>query len=236
MKKMILGLVAATTVLSGHAFAADAKADTKMETSIQARLIEQILNSIEKPPAVDFNINDLTIEGGGENEKTKININDANLKGNIYFSRDWTISLVSPSQVDAADEQMKKLLPKLKADASSLFLKVDGKMKNDEGTLDAGFYLWNSGTKKWLPSPLVVNVANGLNKNLLTIQLLSVNAKLTTKTNNSRSYDITGGCDSSKTLFNAETGKSQMTPVKCEFKGTKDENGKYKIKFVYATK
>lgn len=234
MKKMILGLVTATSLISGHAMAAGAT-NVGIENDIQARLMEQVLNSIEKA-SVDLNINDITVISSGEGE-AEIKTNDVSLNGMVGFGSDWSVDLVPTKPGEPVNEQMKKLFPKLKAGAAALNLAVDLKMNATLATVKAKFYQgYDKKTKQWIPRPLVLKVTNQLNKNLLTIRIHSLTAEKRVNSKDSKIQDIVGTCESDKMLFDFITGENKQVPVDCRFSGYLSEEGGYKISFKYATK
>jgi hypothetical protein len=240
MKKMILGFLTASTLIAGQAPAAPANATTPantagMENDIQARLLEQVLNSIEKA-SVDLNIGDITVvsEGSGAPE---VQTNDVSLSGMIGFGSDWKVDLVLSDQPQTANDPVQKIYPKLSAGAASLNLAVDLKMNAKQAVINAKFYSgFDNKTKKWLPRPLVLKVTNQLNKNLLTIRVHSLTAQKKVNAQNPKVQDIAGTCESDKMLFDFVAGGNKQVPVDCRFSGTLSENGGYKISFKYATK
>lgn len=234
MKKMILGLVTATTLISGQVMAGGAP-NAGIENEIQARLLEQVLNSIEKA-SVDLNINDITIANDGEGPM-EVKTNDVSLNGMIGFGSDWSVDLVPTSTSAPANDQMKKLFPKLKAGAAALNLAVDLKMNATLATVKAKFYSgFDKKTKAWIPRPLVLKVTNQLNKNLLTIRIHSLTAEKRANSKDAKVQDIVGTCESDKMLFDFITGENKQVPVDCRFSGYLTEDGGYKISFKYATK
>ncbi|MGE5085287.1 MAG: hypothetical protein ACM3MG_03240 [Bacillota bacterium] len=235
MKKVILGLVATATLISGAAMAGDGP-QKNPENEIQARMLEQVLNSIERA-SVDLNINDITISSDGQSPAV-VKTNDLNLHGMINFSSDWSVDLVrgATSEASNENEQVKKLFPKLQAGAKNLTLAVDLKMNATLATINAKFFSgYDERANRWLPRPLVLKVTNQLNKNLLTIRVHSLSAKKQVNAKDPKIQDITGTCVSDKTLFDFTTGENRQVPVDCRFSGYLTQKGGYKISFKYAT-
>lgn len=234
MRKIILGALVASTLISGQVLAAGANA-TGMDNEIQARLMEQVLNSIEKA-SVDLNIGDITIESNGDGP-AKVQTNDVSLNGMVGFGSDWSLDLVVPKGGEPVNEQMMKVFPKLKAGAADLNLAVDLKMNAQIAKINAKFYSgYDKKAKKWLARPLVLKVTNQLNKNLLTIRIHSLTAEKRVNARNPKVQDIAGTCESDKMLFDFISGENKQVPVDCRFSGTLSEEGGYKISFTYATK
>lgn len=237
MKKLILGVLAATHLVfaQAHAAGAAAKDTTDADNGIQARLLEQVLNSIDKA-SVDLNINDITIGAEGDGP-TEVKTNDVNLNGMISFGSDWSVDLISAKPGEKNDPQIEKLYPKLSAGASTLDLAVDLKMTAKAATIQAKFYSgYDKKAKKWVPRPLVLKVTNQLNKSLLTIRLHSLTAEKHVSAQNPKIQEISGTCESDKVLFDFISGENKQVPVDCRFSGTMSDEGGYKISFKYATK
>ncbi|MDG0817223.1 hypothetical protein [Bdellovibrio svalbardensis] len=222
MRKIILGLLLTSTV---------AVADTKSnsENAVMTQMLEQVLNSVEQS-AVDLNIDGISIDS----EAKQVTTDSVRLSGMISFGSDWQVELVPPSSDEKANDSLKKINPKLLADAKDLKLAVDLKMLANSVTIDARFFSrYDSKAKKWIARPLTLKVANQMNMALMTIRMHSLKAVKKANDKNPNIQDISGTCESDKILLDLTTGQNKQVPVDCRFSGTMTEKG-YKIHFKYA--
>lgn len=237
MKKALFGLALGSLLIAGSTFAATATKNTSTPStdSVQARLFEQVLNSIEQG-SVDLNVNDLSISNDSATQKTDVEMKDLTLTGILQFGSDWTVNLISSSSPSTENDPMQKVYPKLQAGAANLDLAVNVKMTSQNATIDAHFYGgYDRKNKKWIPRPLVLKVSNQLNKSLLTIRIRSLTAEKKVNANNPKVQDIVGSCDSDKIVYDFISGQSKTLTVDCSFSGTMTDQG-YKLNFKYASK
>jgi hypothetical protein len=232
MKKVFLALsmAAAVSVHSGAAFAAKpVGTKTDGESAASARIIEQVLNSIEMA-AIDLNIKSMSIVGtkdatSGET-KNELKMTDVGLKGMLSFGSDWSVDLVTPKPGTPRNAQIEKIYPKLLAGANKLNLGVEIKNTEKGTTLQAEFFSgYNPKSGKWEPRPLVIQAVNQMNKALLKIRLHSLSAESHIDPKNPKSRQIAGTCKSDKILYDFVSGQNRQVEVACSFKGIWTDRG-----------
>ncbi len=224
MTKIILGLLLTSSV------AMAAETNSSSDNVVMTQFLEQVLNSVEQS-AVDLNIDGMTIDSEA---KEPVKTDSVRLSGMISFGSDWQVDLTSPTPGEKESSSLKKINPKLLADAKDLKLAVDLKMLPASVTIDAKFFSrYDSKAKKWIPRPLTLKVANQMNMALMTIRIHSLKALKKTNDKNPNIQDVSGSCESDKILLDLTTGQNKQVPVDCQFSGTMTEKG-YKIHFKYA--
>lgn len=231
MKKTLLAfsLISAVGMISNSAFAKPAADKASPESTVSARMIEQVLNSIESA-SIDLNIHSMsfksTKDSKTEESKSEVKFNDVDVKGMILFGSDWSADILTPKASTPKNAQTEKIYPKIMAGAKSLVLGVELKKTEKSSMIRAEFFSgFNSKTQRWEPRPLVVNVSNQMNKSLMKVRIHSLTVELRPTPKNPKVQIVSGTCKSDKFLLDPVTGQSRLVEVACLIKGTQSENG-----------
>lgn len=241
MKQAFLALTAAAAVALTHSSVLAKPANSKKdaENAIATKMIEQILNSIEMA-AIDVNINKMSFSGtkdekSGETKK-EVKVEDANLTAMVSFGSNWSVDLMTPKENTPTNANIKKLYPKLDANASPLTLAVKIQKSEDLATIESIFYSdYDKTVGKWEPRPMVVTMSNKMNKSLYTVRFHALTAEARVNPKNPNVQVVSGSCKADKILYDFTTQQNKRVEVKCEFKGVLTDKG-YDIDLTWAGK